>query len=76
MAKTEPMTTDGAARFLKRTAGQLALWRHLGRGPRYLKIKTEGRANSIRYRRCDLIAFVASSHKQSVQVVEPKRATA
>jgi hypothetical protein len=35
--------------------GTMTKWRHLGRGPRYLKL-----AGKIRYRKADLVAYIES----------------
>ena len=48
------LTTDEAARLLSGvTAGQLAIWRHRGIGPAYVKIDRRG----VRYRRTELEAY-------------------
>lgn len=49
----EILTPEEAAAFLRISPETLRTWRHLGEGPRYLKM---GRA--VRYRRTDLEAWL------------------
>lgn len=50
-------TPDSVARYIKRPEKTLTNWRHLGRGPRYLKLE----GGQVRYRRSDVDAWLASS---------------
>jgi hypothetical protein len=50
-----------AAAFLNLTARALQNWRYLGRGPRFVRISRK----AIRYRLCDLQAFVEEHLRSS-----------
>ena len=51
---------DGAAAYLGLSPKTLANWRHLGRGPRYLKLGAR-----VVYPQAELEAFKAASLRQS-----------
>jgi len=56
MVKSELLNTERAAELLGCRAGQLTMWRRLGRGPKYLKL-----GGAVLYRRSDLEAFLRAS---------------
>jgi excisionase family DNA binding protein len=62
------LTQDEAAKFLRLPPRTLETWRVRGGGPRYIKISRR----SVRYRRADLDAWVASRARDHTAQPEPR----
>ena len=59
LAPTRPLTQDEAAAFLGLTSGKtLYHWRQRGDGPRFMKCRNGRNGKLLRYRRCDLEAWL------------------
>lgn len=56
-ANDETLLNDPAAKVLGIKGPTLRVWRHLGRGPRYIRLG-EGRFSRVAYRRSDLEAWL------------------
>lgn len=63
----EMLTTEEAARLLGMKTGALAMRRSLGLEPAYHKL-----GHAVRYKRCDLLAYIADSKVK----VRPRRVSA
>lgn len=51
------LTAEDVSDWLKKPIGTLYQWRHLGRGPRSIKV-----GGSVRYRRSDIESWLEQNH--------------
>ena len=58
------LTPDQTARYLKVRTRTLAIWRGLGRGPRFYKLSNTD-AGHVRYRREDVEAWIMSNGQEA-----------
>ncbi|MBB5747932.1 AlpA family transcriptional regulator [Micrococcus sp. TA1] len=59
MADTRLYTGPQLAEYLGTTAGTLAYWRYMGRGPKFIKL-----GRSVRYRESDVNAWLDSQARE------------
>lgn len=55
--QTELVDSNEVAQMLKITANTLQIWRHQGKGPRYVKLSRR----AVRYRKKDILDWVQNS---------------